>query len=301
MAENQNEQLYFNRIAGLESEEEEDVKQLYHERIVRGKGTERIEPYEQEKTERDIQLIRFAERAVLAYRRKYVPDDSPLPLKRIHVLRAGGTRAVTGDKVEYGAYNNGRASILIDRLPSNIQFTLNVFHELFHLHAYAALQETLPDKTSASLIRGYRNGFMIQTRDGTRTYFVDVEEALTGIMERQFFAECVSEEPNFEAELEDGPAPDLSRDREVAEFNRIIDLLWEKNPSKFESRDKILDLFLKARATGHLLPVTRLVEGTFGHGGLRRLAGGTGCLLEPSSQMRKGPRDQDASISDGVT
>lgn len=56
---------------------------------------------------------------------------------------------------------------------------------------------------------------------------------------------------------------------ERKEFNFMVDEIFNKNPSDFESREDVFNVFARATITGRLLPVARLIEKTFGKGSFR--------------------------------
>ncbi len=54
-------------------------------------------------------------------------------------------------------------------------------------------------------------------------------------------------------------------------FNDLVDDIFEKNKSTFTSREEVFKVFATAIMTGRLLPVARLIEGTYGKGSFREL------------------------------
>src|SRR6266446_2101249 len=58
--------------------------------------------------------------------------------------------------------------------------------------------------------------------------------------------------------------------RERKMFGDLIDKLFEHNTQKFHSPDEVAVLFAKGLMTGDILPIGRLVDGTFGKGTLRK-------------------------------
>jgi hypothetical protein len=51
----------------------------------------------------------------------------------------------------------------------------------------------------------------------------------------------------------------------------LLDKLYEKNTDQFSNREEVFNVFAKAMLTGNILPLGRLVDGTFGRGTLRKI------------------------------
>lgn len=60
-----------------------------------------------------------------------------------------------------------------------------------------------------------------------------------------------------------------TRERKIV--NTLIDKIFEKTSRQFGDKEEIFELFAKGMMTGNLLPIGRLVDGTFGKGTLRRI------------------------------
>lgn len=100
--------------------------------------------------------------------------------------------------------------------------------------------------------------------------FVGLEEAVVAEMELRF-RKKISEEPivkNLYREFGEKSKSIFWDDagypfhREV--LNALTSGIYEKNKDKFGSEDEVFDVFAKARFTGELLPMCRLIKNTFG-------------------------------------
>lgn len=58
---------------------------------------------------------------------------------------------------------------------------------------------------------------------------------------------------------------------ERADFVSMVELLYETNKDEFNSYEDVFKLFSKTMFQGHLLPIARLIEKTFGKGSFRTL------------------------------
>lgn len=243
--------------------------------------SEREKPFELEKTEKDIEIINFCDESVQKYMETYGRKKNiKLPMENIHVLQEGGVEAVTEGRLRTGSHSTIFGKIAVDRNPSDTQFSLVAFHELFHTKAYQAGQ--IKTKEGDFKMGQYRSGFIVTSRDGKRTYFNDVEEAVVGHMTQRFFDEILSKDPKYIPEIEErnknGQSFDISRKSEQASGEKLAEDLFVKNTGNFANKEEIMEMFIKAQVTGNILPVARLFEKTYGKGSFRKLGEETGTV-----------------------
>lgn len=241
--------------------------------------SDREKPFELEKTAKDIELINFCDEAVWKYMQGYGREKNiRLPMDHIHVLKKDGVEAATEGRLRIGLHSMMRGKIAVDRDPSDTQFSLITFHELFHAKSYQAGQ--IQTKEGDFNVSKYRGGFMVVARDGKRTYFDDVEEAIVGHMTQRFFDEILLKDPLFIPEIKEraknGEPFDISRQEEQVAGKKIVADLFAKNLGKFANKEEIMEMFIKTQVTGNLLPVARLFEDTYGKGSFRKLGEATG-------------------------
>jgi len=276
--ENPFEMPHLDRAVGLPKEyrhrQEEFEEHLTDEQLRLGKLP--IEGYEVEKTDKEIKIINYADRAVAFYMKEYGrKKDIVLPLENIHILKEGGTEEWTHAEKFGGAHNGTIQTIIIDRTASGAEFAVHCFHELFHAKDYSALQVVVDEAGTRSL-KEYRAGINIMTRDGKTTYFKDFNEAIIGYFTQRFVHEFVEKDDFFKEDLEAiGGKIRVSREEELEKLNTIVDQLLALNTDKFKSRDEIMDLFIRADINGDLLPVARLVESSLGKGSFRKMGAGS--------------------------
>lgn len=142
-----------------------------------------------------------------------------------------------------------------------------------------------------------RSGFSMGTTDGKTLFFRDVNEAIITELQIRFERMFLEKYPELASELEarddytqevakrdDAP---IEKVREVVgeviidedgerkwrsyayheerkNFTELIDELYKRNTSDFESREDVFNLFAQATLTGRILRVARLIEKTFG-------------------------------------
>ena len=54
-------------------------------------------------------------------------------------------------------------------------------------------------------------------------------------------------------------------------LNALIDRLFEINKGQFKEREQVFDVFAKAMFSGNILPLGRLIDGSFGEGIFRKI------------------------------
>jgi len=235
----------------------------------------KIEGHEIEKTDKDILLIDFAQNAVDDYLKKYNRKKNVIiPLENIHLLEEGGVDKLTRGKISAGASAPVYGGIIVDRVVSDVEFSLVTFHELMHAKSYNSIQITKEKNKEKGVIKSFRTGFCVTTRDGEKTFFEDVNEAIVGFLTKKFFEEYIEKNDMFKDELtmqkEKKISFNLSRQKEMREGLNYMFRIYELNKDKY-SQEEIVDIFIDAGINGNLLKVARLVEETFGKGSFRVL------------------------------
>lgn len=277
--ENNKEKPHFDKFVGIPKEQR--VHQADIERILSQKfkehGGKKIEKFEIDKTERDIEIINFVKSAIGEYTEKYTEKKYDISLENIHVFNPGGVDEFTEHQKGIGAAAAKYGSIVVDRVESDTEFVSHIFHEILHLNSYTALQ--LREGKEGPEIDTYRSGIQVETRNGEKIFFKDIEEAIIESLTRRFYQEKVLLSDVFD----DKDKKDFlgSTTTDTGKFQALIDSLWEKNKSRFETREAVENLFLDAQFTGNLLKIGRLIEKTFGKGSFRKL--GEGNLIKPES------------------
>ena len=101
----------------------------------------------------------------------------------------------------------------------------------------------------------------------------DVKSNLSDV----FFARPLPQKPKGwfkKTPEESGPKYEIreySYASERAALKLLIDTLYERNPSQFQSPNQVFDVFARAMLRDTLLPLGRLIERTFGHGTFKKI------------------------------
>ena len=227
---------------------------------------------ELEKSERDREIIKIATEAVKSMAAEYGRENFvELTDSHVHFFSDGGVEELTKGRLAIGSHATVLGEVLVDRR-DDLSTAITAFHELWHaLASHNAIQIT----TDGNL-KWYRSGFSILSRDGKTTMFHYLDEALVGHATKRFVNEMLRLRPDFaqqieEVEFDEGKV-DTTRQRELDDFLKYLDIVVERNNKDFSSKEEILDMFMKAQVTGNLLPVAKLIEKTFGKGAFRKLS-----------------------------
>lgn len=101
----------------------------------------------------------------------------------------------------------------------------------------------------------------------------DVKKNLSDV----FFARPLPQKPKGwfkKPPKESGPKYEIrecSYPSERAMLKLLIDTLYERNPSQFQSHNQVFDVFARAMLRDTLLPLGRLIERTFGRGSFKKI------------------------------
>lgn len=265
---------HFDKVIGTP---EDDKEEFYNsvDRFYQAIQNTKIEGFEQEKSERDIEILAMVNQSIDEYLSQYEKERiiEP-PLSKIHIFEEGGVGKFTKGTAYGGAHAPLYGSVLLERGKSDVAFALTAFHELFHLKVYSSLQLTKPTGEEKIRPETYRSGFIVTSRDGNERYFADIEEALTEIMTERFYQEKVLVSDLFKEEISQESEIEFTRKKEREKFNKLVDELWNKNKNEFSNREDIVNLFLDGQINGKVLQVGKLIEKTFGAGSFRRLGKG---------------------------
>lgn len=275
---NENEMpLTYDRMVGIPPAEEHLAEVLHqHVKELQTKHNEAMLPGEIEPTLHDVEIIKQTWDKVIHYLHLYGREvDREINLSAVHIFPPGGTEAYRPG-LGGGAHSAKFSSILADRDPSDVKFSLILFHEMLHLLEYNALQITAPDGEDKRKIEGYRTGFSVRSRDGKESYFDVLDEAIVGMLTKKYFDEVLAKNPEYEGDIADGDESiDTSRITEGKELHELAEDIYENNREEFGNVQEVLDLFMRSSLSGNLLPIARLVEKTYGKGSFRELGEAT--------------------------
>jgi len=262
----------FSRKGGSENKGEviTDPKEVLR-RIFEEYSTESL-ANELEKSECDHEILKIATEAVKSLATEYGRENFiALTDDHVHFFSDGGVAELTEGRLAVGSHATVLGEAFVDKR-DNLSTAITTFHELWHtLASHNAIQI----RTDGEL-DWYRSGFSILSRDGKTKMFRHLDEALVGHATKRFVNEVLRGRPDFAQKIEeveiDGGQVDTTRQRELGDFLKYLDIVLERNSDDFSSREELLDMFMRAQVTGNLLPVARLIEKTFGRGAFRKLS-----------------------------
>lgn len=141
-----------------------------------------LQDIEREKTSEEMQIISLVNGATNKMRQKYDLEHFNIPPENIHII----VEKKWPKKGSSGLFNLKEQSIFVCEKSSNIAFAKIVFHEMIHFKSYTAVQITQEEQPR---FQAYRLGLTVQTRDGQKEYFRNVNEAVTEELTKRFIGE----------------------------------------------------------------------------------------------------------------
>lgn len=268
---------FFDKVVGVPTREKAAMPRVHEHLLDEIKVySEKIDEFELEKTEKDLELIRFAEESVDRIFAEYGRSKViPVPLSNIHILKEGGTEGYTEGALIGGGYSSTKKNILVDRNASDLKFSLALFHELAHLKSYSAVQIIANDDGRSSRVESYRSGLQVNSRDGSMAYLKDFEEAIIGYFTKVFYENSIKKDGRFKGEVEEveknGDMVDTSREEELERLHGVVDAIFFHNRDAFQTKEEIFNLFVDAQINGNLMKLARVIEKTFGEGSLKKI------------------------------
>ncbi len=245
---------------------------LISERLLQEPLPEPYRKLEIEKSDRELNIIKLAKENVERFAAEYGRTEFPvLSPDRIHFLKEGGLAKASEERMMNGAQSVMLGRIVVDRR-EDLPTAITTFHELWHgLASYQALQVTKEGK-----LDWYRSGLSIRSRDGKKNFFKLFDEGLVGYATKRFVDEVLRQTPGYREEIEQieaaGGLVDTTREIEREYFLDIVDSIVEKRPEEFSDREELVKEFMRAQVTGNILPIARIVDGTYKKGYFRKLA-----------------------------
>lgn len=184
----------FERVVG-------NIPETEKEQILRDKGEQfddqvfkELKEKEREKTPWELRVIDLANSSSNELRRKYEMDDFNIPPTNIHIIKENEWPK---DKYDDAVYNSAFQAIAVREQPAKIVFARKIFHDMLHFKSYNALQVTIEKNPK---IKDYRVGLTVNTRDGKKRYFTNLNEAVTEELTKKFISR-VSDDSFFSQEI----------------------------------------------------------------------------------------------------
>ncbi len=236
---------------------------LQHMRDDLREGGKKIKDWEIPKTKRDHEIIAFVQEVAWSYLRHFGRSKRIIvPMKNIHLLKVGGTKASSDGELADGMHTDTTGSIKVDRFESDTLFALTLFHELYHLGAYKVFRMFRLRKVQR--LSGWRQGISSSGgRGGHKKYFKWAEEAVIEYMTHRFYREHLRNHidfPRLKGLLKLNRQGELD---DLKEFARIACTTSKKRRWKIKNSTRVIHLFCVAQSTGRWLPIARLTRQVF--------------------------------------
>lgn len=292
------------RLKGLRGEKH--LEDLREESII-----EELETLEYDKEEEELELIGLANKRTNKLMKEVGIQSHDVPERNFHIVPPDFYERATGEKgvasVLRGSFliimNVARARV------SPLLFGVYAFHELMHLNSHYTQEVQKKKEGNEDMLKrtAYRAGICVgsaqkkELQGESHGHFEGLNEAVVDLQSKEFVLDLIKhpllkqerERLNSEEAIEfkkkiaqesktaqedifwvskDGEEYErigYSRQRKVLEY--VMEQIQIEFPEKYKSKEEVLAEFLKSFFTGHLLPLAKLTEKTFGKGGFRLL------------------------------
>lgn len=264
--------------------------------------------FEYPKSEIQFALIDFAnkETSRLMQESSVAPYD--IPADNFHIIPTELYKKAAGDGGDATAFSTKQGALFDAKYfrDKPVYFGAVIFHEMLHLKAHFSIE--VEENDNKSTVTPYREGVTVRAlqkhgyHGNYHEHFDGLHEAIVSETEKRFLNRLL-DHPGLKKEKEwlmsdkaiskkiqfareknisvddviwtgkggekEGRALYYTSQREV--FGYLCLEIQKQFSSQYKNSDEVYKVFLAAHFTGKLLPISRLVEKTFGEGGFRLL------------------------------
>lgn len=302
-------------IGGASEEKKEEAKKeilnalFNHYESMSQEDIETMERLEYDKSEQDIRLIDFANRATNELMQKAGVSPYNIPVENYHIVPSELYQKATKNGSGIAVASHMKQGILLNAeylRNKSVCLGATMIHETLHLKSHFSLEvEEEGEKIKKT---PYRTGVTVQAlqkygfHGSYHDHFSGLHEAIVAETEKRLLPKMLDEKELVKQKewLESEDALKLKNEIAAKEEIPVGDIFWvgkkgakdwgrtyylgQRNvlhyvcseiqkqfADKYKSADEVYEEFLGTHFTGRLLPIARLVEKTFGEGSFRLL------------------------------
>src|SRR6266853_3823781 len=164
----------FERVVGSVSDaEKENIRREFDDQF-NDQTFEALVKKEREKTSGELRIIALANEITNGLRKEYGLDDFDVPAQNIHIIK--GDEWPKRREKEDAIYISSMQAELSREHEANLVSMNRILHEMVHFKSYTSAQVT---KEEDPELLEYRGGLQVNTRDGKKAYFRNLNEAVT--------------------------------------------------------------------------------------------------------------------------
>lgn len=175
----------YERVVGKISEEDKEQVLKRKAEQFDDQIFEKLKGREREKTPDELKIIDLANSASDKVRKKYEMDDFRIPPINIHIFKENEWPQ---DRHDDAFYDSAVQAIAIREQPARIVLMRKIFHEMLHFKSYHALQAIIEE--NPKIIKEHRMGLTVNSRDGGKRYFTNLNEAVTEELTKKFISQA---------------------------------------------------------------------------------------------------------------
>ncbi len=289
----------------VKEEARADISNVFHRHAenIPAEWREKFEQYEVSKSEQEIVLIQCINDATNDLLKEFDMDPYDVPVENYHILLPNLYKELAIIGHAMARWSEQAILFNANHFSENpVYFGSIAFHETLHMKGYLSLEVRAENGTI--YIKADRKGVAVAglSQNADHTHFEGLGEAIISRQQQKFTIQLLSM-PGLEHEKEWLLSDEaMALKKQIAERNGLSedDIIWvdkgktddwvglgyesqrkaleyvcgeiqKELSDQFSTADDVFKEFLKAHFTGRLLPITRLVEKTFGEGSFRLL------------------------------
>lgn len=197
--ESESESLFKKVVGGTPEQRQTSEAQL--EKRFKDKGVT-LKPFEVPPTEREKEIIENAESGVDEILKKYGIDIDPRTKGRVRLLKPERAYVVTGNWSKNAFHSIMGQYVGVERLPSDLELSVKLAHELFHLKAYKSARINKEGETQI-----YRAGIAMfgigkgGDKKKVDKFFGELGEAIVAELNRRFYQEYIRDNHFYAEEV----------------------------------------------------------------------------------------------------
>jgi hypothetical protein len=250
------------------------------------------------------QLLLLSNQATNEWLATHNQPPVEIPPKNMHLIDKDFFQNEIESRGINAGYVQDEQMMIFNEANSRTELFHATNHELLHFKGYNSVQIV---KTDDPYLSDYRGGLSARSRDDQSHYFFSLNEAVTedvamkitkanlqnnlfvdeGIMTKSYkelyTKDCPKEakelfnDETFYIGIEDDSIvrTNFSYGKERKSYNLLCEKIAKKNPGDIKTVEDVKYIFEDSMLTGDLFKLTRLIEGCFGHGTMRKLAEAT--------------------------
>lgn len=301
----------FERVIGAIPDAEKEKILKYKEERFDDQLFEELEGKEREKTPEELQIIDLANKMTNEIRKTYGLEDFDIPAKNIHIIKEGKwwrqdnvgatyksdlqgvamheepvrlafAERVFHEMVHFKSYNalqiTKSEKSEVDEYRVGLTVSTRDGKKMFFSNLNEAVTEEMVKRYVLKNVQALsENPLFSREIKQSREIISEYSNAKTSSGESLFNLDTYYAEIKGIRKLSGGgevtniSTKGFTYREERRVLSMLINKLFEHNRERFKNTDEVFEMFAKGMMTGNILPIGKLIDGTFGAGTFRKI------------------------------